>query len=105
MDQETDAFTDGFQGTPSFVEATNQMFESSRSAEPPRMAPKPTTTTVSGVFRMISVGPVQISDGMLSAATRVALAEDALHAAVYARKQRNEYVSSFAIINGLKAHQ
>lgn len=82
------------------------MFESSRSAEPPRIAPKPTTMTVSGVFKMISVGPVQISDGMLSAATRVALAvDDPLHAAVYAKHQRNKHVSSLAITDGLKAHQ
>lgn len=48
------------------------------------MAPKPTTTTVCGVLRIISVGPVQPSAGMVNAAARVILAVEAWHAAVYA---------------------
>ena len=59
------------------------MLESSQIADPPRMPPKPTTTTVAGVLSLTLIEPSQ-KGGRVSAAATVALMGGALHAPAYA---------------------
>ena len=59
------------------------MLESSQIADPPRIPPKPTTTTVAGVLSLTLIEPSQ-KGGRVRAAATVALMGGALHAPAYA---------------------